>query len=171
MKTKILVIDDDLIAVPHVVDELRMCGLSVDLMSDATQIRALLEMDGPPPADFFVIDVMMDLREVYSLQETRAGLYTGVFLATDVRAKWPHVPLVLWSAAMLKFVKEAAAKSAQRISNCAFVSKGELLEDVIDSYFKRGRFGRRWMERLWGAVTLSPNIAGVGLDVKKLRNK
>lgn len=168
MKTKILLIDDDIVSVPHVADELRLCGFNVETMVESSQIARLLTRQRAFPADFLILDVMIPSAGLYSASEAQSGLYTGLLLARDIRAKWPHVPILLWSAAPLERVRTAAAGMAKRISNCRFVSKGARLENVIEAYFKHGRFTQNWPERLWGALTFRPGIGGIALDIKKL---
>lgn len=106
----------------------------------------------------------------YSPEEAHGGLFTGLLLARDIRAKWQHVPILIWSAAPLKRVREVAAEFTKRIDNCRFLSKAAALPEAIKEYFKHGRFVHGWAERLWNSVTIRPSIGGVAVDIKKLRD-
>jgi CheY-like chemotaxis protein len=169
LNTKILIIDDDLIAIPHVASELRLEGFQVDAISTSKQIAKLLAKRGAFPADFLVLDLMLVV-DLYSPEEAHHGLFTGLLLARDVRAKWQHVPILIWSAAPLKRVREVAAEFTKQIDNCRFLSKGAPIAEAIKSYFKHGRFVRGWAERLWESMTIRPSIGGVAVDIKKLRD-
>jgi hypothetical protein len=80
VKTKILLIDDDIVSVPHVADELRLCGFDVETMVKSSQIAKLLTRQRAFPADFLILDAMIpSAGHYFGFRSAKRSLYRFTF--------------------------------------------------------------------------------------------
>lgn len=173
-KPKVVLIDDN--AWEHVASQMKsvfaLRDLELDVLSSVDAACAMLrETDGRCPADLFVIDVMMPAGKTYENEDTHDGLITGLYLARDVRAAFPLVPIVLWSGTSLDTVRLLAIHMEKKLSKCVFVKKpfpADKLVELVTGYFARGRFATSWVRKIWDGIVLQPGIGGMKVDVKKL---
>ncbi|HSY18301.1 MAG TPA: hypothetical protein VK815_08210 [Candidatus Acidoferrales bacterium] len=175
MKYKIILIDDN--AWEHVAGKLKsmfaLSGLELQVYASVDEGHAAINAssDSRCPCDLFVIDLMMPSGETYKAEETHDGLITGLYLARDIRARFPLVPIILWSGTNLKTVRLLAIHMETKLSKCIFVNKPlppEKLVELVDGYFKEGKFSVSIMKKIWDGIVLKPAIGGLGIDVKKL---
>jgi CheY-like chemotaxis protein len=123
------------------------------------------------PADIYVVDVMIPPGDRYKNEETHEGLITGLYLAREIRERFPLVPIILWSGTNLDTVRLLAIHMEKRLTKCIFVKKpiaGEKLLELIEGYFAKGQFTQPWVKKIWDGIVLQPAIGGLGVDVKKL---
>lgn len=114
--------------------------------------------------------------ETISNSNFRYGMYTGLFLARDVRKAYPSVPIILFSFASFPDLRESASRLASKLSNCVFLPKAETMPndliDVVNRYFEefelRPKRRRSILSRLFSSLLLQPNLSGIGVDLKKL---
>ena len=96
---------------------------------------------------------------------------TGLYLAKDIRAQYPLVPVILWSGTNLKTIRLLAVHLQKRLTKCIFVKKplpSEKLVELVDGYFRQGKFTTPLVKRIWDGIVVRPAIGGCGLDIKKL---
>jgi CheY-like chemotaxis protein len=172
-KRKIVIVEDDPQVCRLIPNMFALSGFDIAIVTGVSSIEQLVKGKAHKDADFFVCDVMMPHGLLYTQEETCDGCYTGILVARDLRAKYPNVPIILWSSFPLEAVRAMAKQATSVISKCALVGKSELPKNLIkaiDHYFKTGRFKRGVFERLWGAISLRPSIpgTGVGIDLKAL---
>ena len=123
------------------------------------------------PADIFVLDVMLPPGSRYGGEETHDGLITGLYLAREVRQRFPFVPIILWSGTSLDTVRLLAVHMEKRLTKCIFVKKpmsADKLLALVEGYFAKGKFTESWVKKIWEGIVLRPSIGGLGVDVKKL---
>jgi len=174
MSKKVTLIDDN--AWEHVASKLKgmfaLSDLDLDVISSVDAARAvLLDQHSRCPADIFVVDVMMPPGETYKHEETHDGLITGLYLARDIRARFPVVPIILWSGTNLNTVRLLAIHMEKKLTKCIFIKKpfpSEKLIELIEGYFAHGRFTKSLIKRIWEGIVLQPGIGGMKVDVKKL---
>jgi CheY-like chemotaxis protein len=126
---------------------------------------------GSSPADIYVVDVMIPPGNRYKNEETHNGLIAGLYLAREIRQRFPLVPIILWSGTNLDTVRLLAVHMEKRLTKCIFVKKpiaGEKLLQLIEGYFAKGKFTQSWVKTIWEGIILRPEIGGLGIDVKKL---
>lgn len=170
---KILLVDDN--PWEHVAQKLKsmfsLDGLQLETLNSADACAQLIDANERSPFDLFIIDVMMPPGKKYSREETHDGLITGLYLARDIREKYPLVPIILWSGTSLNTIKLLSIHMEKRLTKCVFVKKpfsGNNLVKLITAYFKNGRFPSSLGKRLWAGIVLRPSIGGLGIDVKQL---
>ena len=147
-------------------------GFDLDVHNSADEFGKFLDATtGPSPADIYVVDVMIPPGDRYKNEETHDGLITGLYLAREIRQRFPLVPIILWSGTNLDTVRLLAVHMEKRLTKCIFVKKpiaGEKLLELIEGYFAKGKFTQSWVKKIWGGIILRPEIGGLGIDVKKL---
>ena len=175
MIKKIILIDDN--AWEHVASKLKsmfaLSSLELEVFSSVDACHAALNnpVNTRCPSDMFVIDLMMPPGEAYKAEETHDGLITGLYLARDIRNRFPLVPIILWSGTNLNTVRLLAIHMETKLTKCIFVKKplpSEKLVELIEEYFKEGKFSKSILKQIWDGIVLKPAIGGMGIDVKKL---
>lgn len=168
---RVVLVDDN--AWEHVAGKLpSMFGLediNLEVISSADEFNA--RRDGLGRVDMYILDVMMPPGIGYSGSETHDGLITGLYVARDIRATDPLVPIILWSGSNIDTVRLLAIHMQRKLERCIFVKKpipAPKLVELVKSYFKNGRFASPLVKRIWEGIILKPSIGGVGLDVKSL---
>jgi CheY-like chemotaxis protein len=147
-------------------------GFELDVYDSSDEFGNFLDAaTGSSPADIYVVDVMIPPGDRYKNEETHDGLITGLYLAREIRQRFPLVPIILWSGTNLDTVRLLAVHMEKRLTKCIFVKKpivGEKLLELIEGYFAKGKFAQSWVKKIWGGIVLRPAIGGLGIDVKKL---
>jgi len=92
MGQRILIIDDDVLAVHYYVRHLSRSGFEVIHHRSADGVLELVQRWEP---DVIVLDVMLPPGVEYSLEETNRGLRTGVILSERVRRQYPTIKQVV----------------------------------------------------------------------------
>ena len=124
--------------------------------------------------DLFLVDMMMPPGTLFKDIECGRGRFTGALVVEEIRKVYPQVPILLFSGTPFTEVREACEKIPMRVKNCAYWQKGSLqpreLAEKIDKLFTGGALeeNKSWWDRLFGALLLEPNMAGIGIDVRKL---
>jgi CheY-like chemotaxis protein len=175
IKNKRVILVDDA-AWEHVAGKLKavfgLQGFALDVYNSADEFGKFLDAaTGPSPADIYVVDVMIPAGDRYKDEETHDGLITGLYLAREIRQRFPLVPIILWSGTNLDTVRLLAVHMEQRLTKCIFVKKpiaSEKLLELIEGYFAKGKFRQPWVKKIWDGIVLRPEIGGLGIDVKKL---
>lgn len=172
MPAKVIIFDDDSFQIPFYERTLSAAGFTVVHIKTTGAVRPILNGKQHKDSSFFIVDMMMPPGTLYESEATAAGLYTGLFLARDLRAKFPIVPIILWTAAHVDGVREAAKQHSIRIPNCTYIHKLQAmpneLADALRHYQKKNTFRRGFFSRLWRAASIRPSVGGIGLDVKEL---
>jgi CheY-like chemotaxis protein len=122
-------------------------------------------------AAFIISDIMMPYSGLYSKAQTVDGRLTGLRLAIDLRARFPEVPILFWSAFPIEDMRKAAKLLSTRMKLSAILEKPsgfDVLRSVIEHYFKTNRLKRSLVRRIWTAMTIRPSIYGVGVDLKEV---
>ena len=174
-KNKRVILVDDA-AWEHVAGQLKsifaLQGFSLDVYNSVDEFGKFLDAaGGPSPADIYVVDVMIPPGRRYMNEETHDGLITGLYLAREIRERFPLVPIIIWSGTNLDTVRLLAVHMEKRLTKCIFVKKpisGEKLLALIEGYFAKGKFTNSWVKKIWDGIVLRPGIGGLGIDVKKL---
>jgi CheY-like chemotaxis protein len=111
------------------------------------------------PADIYVVDVMIPPGDRYKNEETHEGLITGLYLAREIRERFPLVPIILWSGTNLDTVRLLAIHMEKRLTKCIFVKKpiaGEKLLELIEGYFAKEQFTQPWVKKYGTESYCSP---------------
>jgi CheY-like chemotaxis protein len=173
---RIIVVDDEQVAMQSYQRELELQGYEVWFCRSADEAESFLTAETRNPADLFIVDVMLPSGTIYSDEKTGLGLYTGLFLAQKMRKTYPNVPIILFTNASFPLVRDAAKRLSSRLDNCILLRKEDYLPfelaEVVNAYFKelklRPNRSRLILRRLFGSLILQPNISGLGIDLKKL---
>jgi CheY-like chemotaxis protein len=171
-KKKVVVVEDDILLCALLPSAFSLSGYELAIVNKPSEVEALVRGKTHRDADFFVCDIMMPFGSLYTKEETCDGSFTGILVARDLRSRYPSVPIIFWSGYPVKAVRAMAKHAASVIPLCALCDKwkhSEALVDAIDHFFKTGRFKRGILDRLWGALSIRPSVAGVGIDLKALR--
>jgi len=95
MPYRIVIVDDERVAMLRYQQELELEGYDVVHYDSVADIKPFLTTEKPDPVDLFIIDIMLPPEPVYSAEKTDMGLYTGIFLAQDIRKRYPDAPIIL----------------------------------------------------------------------------
>jgi CheY-like chemotaxis protein len=174
MNKRVILIDDA--AWEQVAGKLKgifnLHGFNVDVYNDADSWAQFLDNTSTLcPADMFVVDVMMPPGKRYAAEETHDGLITGLYIARDIRERFPFVPIILWSGTAIDTVRLLAIHMEKKLTKCIFVKKpisGNKLLALVEGYFTKGKFAASWVRKIWDGIVVTPSIGGLGVDVKKL---
>lgn len=171
----LVLIDDDSVALRAFTDQMGDEGYLVTQKRDADEFVQWIGQEKLPEVDFFVVDLMMPVGDVYDLVKTQGGLLTGLFVARDIRTRFSDIPILLWSVGIFPDVVAKAEELASSLPNCAFVQKigftPRELVAFIDRYFEDNRFRSTFFRTLWDSLKLEPSIYGMGINLKKLRKR
>ena len=103
------------------------------------------------------------------------GKYTGLIVAQQIRRSLPYTPIMLLSNTTFSDVEDACRATQATIPNCLFWQKQEMnpsrLASKLDEYFDSGKMTKpqpSLLQRIFGMVLLQPNVAGIGIDLKKV---
>jgi CheY-like chemotaxis protein len=176
MTHKIVIVDDDHVSMLYYIQALSLEGYDVIQLYSATSFAQFLDSHEGDDVDLFVIDVMMPPGEVYKRKETSCGLYTGLLIARDLRSAGHEAPVILLSQANIKEIQKQAEGMAAKLDECIFLLKHDttpdILTEIVNRYFREAKLKsekKGIVKRLFGSLLIQPNIAGVGIDVKKLK--
>jgi len=163
-------------------DEIQMRPFVMELELRGVEVRRFFEADAClrssrllKHVDTFLVDVMLISERRYSTDETLDHMYTGVFLARDIRKYQQAVPIVLLSNHSMKDSVARIRKALASIGNCAFVPKqsfkgalefGNTIEAVMADGVAALKKG--FWKRLGAGVLVQPNLAGVGVDLREV---
>jgi CheY-like chemotaxis protein len=171
---KVLLVDEDRIQMAPFVAELELRGLSVHVLEEADS--CLKTAKHHKRLDIAIIDVMLPSARRYSLEETQNHLYTGVFLARDIRSIHPDLPILLISNQTFREELRRIDRGMRTIGNCAFLSKrafadasefADIVEKILSHGIKKAE-AKDIFGRLYRSIILQPKIAGIGVDLREL---
>jgi CheY-like chemotaxis protein len=138
---RIVIVDDEFVAMSYYRRALELDGYDVQHYKSVDDLKSILFDKQTPPIDLFIIDIMLPPGEIYSSQQTDEGVYTGLFLAQDVRKKYTDKPIIILSNTIFRAVREAAKRLSSRLNNCIVMQKVDTkpieLADVVNQYFKK----------------------------------
>jgi CheY-like chemotaxis protein len=95
MRRFVVLIDDDHGPMDYYVKAMESRGLEVTQLDSVDETYKWLDDAGTEPLDLVVVDLMMPPQTRLAAEETDNGLRSGVFVARDVRKKWPTTPIVV----------------------------------------------------------------------------
>ena len=174
----IIIVDDDLIETPQVMATLRMHGCSATHYTSPEDCVARIQDSVPP--DLIFVDVMMPPGSRYSSKETSGGMFTGVFLAHDLRALFPQTPIAFLTSHHFDDHVQVLASVVPHIKRCGLLFKYELPDRIGHFAATLAQFDPKkesdfsvteMFKSFWSSVVLRPSIAGVGIDLKTLLEK
>jgi DNA-binding NtrC family response regulator len=167
---KIFLIDDDKQLAPLYNQALELSAYEVDYFDNVNSVLKTISSENPK-IDLFIIDIMLP-KGNYDSAKTENGLLTGLYVALDIRKKYPDVPIILFSASPLPRIPEKARSVARKLERCAYISKAEYLPDklvdYVDYLFEKGQFREGWISKVFESIILEPNYNGLGVDLRKL---
>jgi len=170
---RVVLVDEDEIQMRPFVTELELRGIEVRRFFEAD--ACLRSSRLLKTVDTFLVDVMLVSERRYPADETLDHLYTGVFLARDIRKYHQAVPIVLVSNHSMKDSVDRIRKALASIGNCAFVPKqsfksalefGNTVEAIMADGVASLKKG--FWKRLGAGVLVQPNFAGVGIDLREV---
>jgi CheY-like chemotaxis protein len=173
---RILIVDDSKLESSEYRDALlAKCASKIEVVVCNGVNEAVAKLDQDGDWDIIVLDMMMvhDGSQL-DLELTKDGKFSGAVLAKRVRCKVGDVPIILLSNCTFKEVREACEQTESIVTNCVHWQKPSLspaeLATKLDQFFKSGSLKKDsgLLARIFGALLFQPNIAGVGVDVKKL---
>ena len=177
MAYRIALIDDEDFVMRSYCVELELADYEVLQYKSVAHIKSLILTEKKEQIDFFIVDIMLPPGSLYSDESTNLGLFTGLFLARDIRKKYLDVPIIIFTNSPFKSVQEVAKRFSTRLDNCILLQKADYLPfelvDVVNSYFEEFRLSPNTkpgiLKKLFGSLMLQPNINGIGIDLKQLR--
>ncbi len=173
-RKKVVIVDDDTIALEPYLMELEMSGVDVTMLENADDC---FEFSQNSHTDLYVIDVMLATRDdssKYNRTNTMNYLFTGCVLARDLRNQGVETPIIFFTQTSRREAMQEIKRQAKEIGNCAFLSKSDMEEmfdfrNIIQEVLGKGLEGaskRDWFSWIYKATLLQPNIAGLGVDAK-----
>jgi CheY-like chemotaxis protein len=99
MENFVLLIDDDVFPMQYHVEAMKKCGLAVCQCTEPDSAIDTLARKGPQILAI-ILDIMMPTGKTYEKQDTNEGMKTGVFLLRDIKARWPHIPVIVLTNVM-----------------------------------------------------------------------
>lgn len=177
-KHSIAFIDDDTIVTPYYSSTLILNGYDVQIFESADIFSTTLSSNSDQRFDLYIVDIMLPPGKKYSRKLTNSGLSTGLFLAQDIRIRFKEKPIILLSNQTLDSVRKWAKQLSARLENCISLNKAstqpETLVEIVNRYFQefelKPRQQKNIFSRLYNSLVLEPNISGIGIDLKKLRD-
>jgi CheY-like chemotaxis protein len=94
MKSLVLLVDDDRLAVPLYKEALEVKGFAVKQCFDADSALSFVR-DKKSEIGVIVLDIMIPPGKTYENLDTGEGLKTGVFLYDTLRQILPDVPIIV----------------------------------------------------------------------------
>ncbi len=173
MSKRVILVDDS--AWEQVAGRLRgifsLHGFNVDVFNNVDECAQFFDDKAALcPADIFVVDVMMPPGTRYANDETHDGLITGLYVARDIRERFPSVPIILWSGTSIDTVRLLAIHMEKKLTNCIFVRKpisAEKLLALIEGYLSNGKFAASWVKRV-GSATATKDGPSLQFDACEL---
>jgi hypothetical protein len=170
---KIVLVDEDIIQLAPFVTELRLRAIQVVQFFEAdTCLRSTKRIQN---VNGYIIDVMLPSHRYYSDIDTQQHLFTGVFLAQDIRRFHPKVPIILFSNHSFQESMNRISRAVTSIGNCAFVPKqsfksaiefGNAISAVLADGV--GALKKGFWSRIGRGMLVQPNFAGIGIDLKEI---
>jgi CheY-like chemotaxis protein len=169
----IVLVDEDEIQIPLLISELQINGNEVVDFKEADSCIRFAQSESN--IDLFIVDIMLPSKEYYSDSVTRGFLYTGVFLARDIRKSHPETPILLISNHSDRESLNKIEKALDTIGWCVFLSKFNLpgiirIADIAQIMIDKGIKGlaeESLIRKIWRCIILKPNINGIGFDFKE----
>ena len=173
---RIILIDDERVAMRSYWQDLQLDGYQVTQYVSTQEVEAFISSNKPEEVDFFIIDIMIDLDPLYSSEKTDYGRLTGLFLALDIRKRYPEIPIILLSNTSFDSVLAATKRLTSRLKDCIYLRKQDILPheltEIVTNYFKKMKLSPnhklRAFRKLFRSLMLEPNFYGIGIDLKKL---
>lgn len=177
-KHSIAFVDDDAIVTPYYASALILNGYDLRIFESVDNFLPILSPNSDQKIDLYIVDIMLPPGKKYSRKLTNSGLNTGLFLAQDIRMKFRETPIILLSNQSLASVRKSAEQLSARLENCISLNKAltqpEALVDIVNRYFQESELKpqqrKSIFSRLYNSLVLEPNISGIGIDLKKLRD-
>jgi len=172
---RVVIVDDDTIALRPYFMELEISGIDVTSFENADDG---FEFSQNNSADLYLIDVMLGTRNDgssrYNRDNTMDYLFTGCVLARDIRNHGVDTPIIFFTQTSKRYALEEIQRQAKEIGNCALLSKSRMekmfdFQEIILEVLEKGieeTSKRDWFSWIYKSVLLQPNIAGLGVDLK-----
>src|SRR5947209_1712006 len=109
---KVILVDDDPILGRHLLYLFSSEGFDLKILYRNRDIKALIDGKIHSDAEFFIIDVMIPFKGLYTKEETHDGCITGVLVARDLRARYADIPIIIWSGVPIRLVRDAAKRAS-----------------------------------------------------------
>ncbi len=168
---RVAMLDDDIrYGGKYYVESLQNRGFEVQPFWSTDKFMAFFRQDGH--ADLVILDVMMPPGRSLRTEQTRDGQLTGLVVARELRKLREQIPIVFLSSTPSAPYAEMAKGFSNTLVPCAFLEKSRTpaadLPNILAWYFKTGKIQRGLFRRIVDSLMLEPNIAGWGIDLKKL---
>ena len=123
----------------------------------------------------YITDLMMPSYGLYSREESRDYLMTGAMLAKDIRVYDLEAPIIVFTNMNVNAILDKVRLSLDEIANAFLLRKSKYAPDklaelacaILDkgvSVLER----KTILQIFWDSLILEPNVAGLGIDLKKL---
>ncbi len=177
---KVVIVDDDAIAIRPFLQELEISGIEVELLINADECFDYGINNSE--VDLYIIDVMLATEDMdnsrYNSDNTMNFLLTGCALARDLRSHGIETPVIFFTQMANAELLKEINNQARDIGNCAFLSKSNMaatfdFRDIVQCVLEKGldsAVKKDWFSWIYEAVLLQPNVAGLGMDGKVLAN-
>jgi len=129
---KILLVDDDTKAMSYLIDDLKNTyHFDVEWLKDAGKV---LDTLNGSLFNAIILDIMMPIPQNWSTDEQKraeSGLSTGLILCEKIRAQFPTIPIVIYSAKRVSIVDKYTSILRKPVLNSEAVEHlNNLMNDV-----------------------------------------
>lgn len=118
----ILVVDDEQHEIDSYILELRLSGFEVESEKGVDAALARYEQEAPA-IELIILDIMMAPGAAFQDVDTQDGLRTGISLFEALRARNPHIPLLI----LTNVSDDRVAERFRREAECWFLRKEDYL--------------------------------------------
>ena len=171
-KPHVVLIDDDKHQAEFVRAELTLLGFSVEVVTSCAEFEKKIAKPDWAKASLFLTDLMIPYGgKRFTKSLTGNGLRTGLFMAAEIREKYPQTPIILWSTAPFAHIAVIARNFPKQLPLCRFVPKCDgvmKIKEIYERYTKTHRLGPTIMQQIGDVIT---DLAGDEEVLKKLAAK
>ena len=163
-KANVVIFDDDTHFVRDYKNQLERDGYQVELLDSLRDLPPVLNRSKHADASFFIVDMMMPGQGIYADELTDKGFLTGICVASDLRAAYPVIPIIIWTGSALAKVQENATRHARIVPMCRYCQKSEepaALSDALDYYLLRGAFKNEVFKKIWNTIAKLADLRGL----------
>lgn len=112
----------------------------------------------------------------FSREQTGDYTITGLVLARLIRERDPVTPIIFFTQASYRNLKEKIEMTCRDVPRCGVLFKHSyddpisFADDLDDLLSGKKRVSSRncFMQALGSSILLQPNVAGIGIDLKEL---